>query len=67
MNKNIENKNTENKECEEICIKYINTKNYYNKLLSDKNCVTNSCRRRKEEFIGNLHILENLVKNCKKL
>ena len=47
MNKNIENKNTENKKCEEICIKYINTKNYCNKLLSDKNCVTNSCRRRK--------------------
>ena len=27
------NKNTENKKCEEICIKYINTKNYYNKLI----------------------------------
>tara|TARA_B110000259_G_scaffold97843_1_gene113054 strand:+ start:7328 stop:7510 length:183 start_codon:yes stop_codon:yes gene_type:complete len=50
--------------CDEINIKYLNTLNNY-KLLYEKKCFTNSCKRRKEEIIGNLENFKIFLKDCK--
>ena len=56
-------KKYEKYDCEIILNNYTNTLIRYNKFF-EKGCVTTSCKRRKEEFIVNLQILEKMIINC---
>jgi hypothetical protein len=59
---NLNNKNYNN--CKILIDQYFKTYNMYTKI-SKTNCVTNSCKRRKEELIGCLKDLHKIIEICK--
>ena len=54
-----------NKNCNNIYEKIIDANELYSKILK-KNCITNSCRRRKEEMLGDLLNLYESLQYCSK-
>ena len=60
-NKNKTNKNYN--ECKILIHKYLKISTMY-KNINKKDCVTNSCRRRKEEILGCLKNIHEQIEIC---